>query len=74
MPYPTATTLSEKMQERADHDGLPNDAAMRVTATAFDKASRGYLHDPQLVGVVEFMQAWAQARRVWCKYTGEELV
>lgn len=68
------TDLSKKMIERADADGLPPDHLMRTKAEAFDKAADGFYADPQTVDVKTFMGHWARAKRVWCDYSGDELV
>jgi hypothetical protein len=60
-------SLFEKMVERANLDKLPDCHPMRVRAKEFEDV----LANPDarfLLG------AWARARRVWCDYTGEELI
>lgn len=68
------TDLSKKMIARADADGLSSDHPMRTKAEAFDKAADGFYASPQTVDVKTFMGHWARARRVWCDYSGDELV
>jgi len=68
------TDLSDKMRARADADGLPADHPLRTEADAFDAATDGFFGTPQTVLVPKYMGTWARARRVWCEYSGEQLV
>ncbi len=68
------TELSEKMIARADLDSLPGDHEMRTLALEFDNTCQGYFATPQTVSVSQFLGSWARARRVWCNYTGEDLI
>ena len=68
------TELGEQMVRRADSEGLPRDHVLRTAAAEFELATEGYYSDPQTVPVAKFFGAWARARSIWCKYTGEPLV
>ena len=62
------TDLGQKMIDRADKDGLPQDHPIRVTAEGFNAAHADGVEARKLLG------ARASARRVWCEYTGEPLI
>lgn len=66
----TLTGLSGLMLARADADRLPADHQLRVLATAFDDAARGYFAQPQTVPVKGFVAAWARADVAWHDYLG----
>ena len=61
------TDLSRKMRSIADRDGLPTDHDMYTTAQQFD--------DAVLSGIArKILGAWARARKVYCDYTGDNLI
>lgn len=66
----TLTDLSGWMLARADADRLPADHQLRVLATAFDDAARGYFAQPQTVPVRGFVADWARAYLAWRDYLG----
>lgn len=68
------TTLAARMIAYADQQGLGPDHEMRLAADAFDSAAKGFYAKPQTCAVKAFFGRWAKARRIWCKYSGEELL
>lgn len=69
-----STELSIRMRNLADADGLPADHKLRMMADKFDSATDGFFAEPQTCGVAMYMKTWAQARHVWCQYSGEALI
>lgn len=67
----TLTDLAGWMLARADADRLLADHQLRVLATAFDDAARGYFAQPQTVTVRDFVAAWARADVAWHGYLDE---
>lgn len=70
----TNTDLAEKMMTRADADLLSTDHELRISATAFDKAAKGFYSDPQTCTIQNFMRCWVRARRIWSEYSGEKFI
>lgn len=68
------TALSAKMIAYADAHGFEPEHEMREAAAAFTSAAEGYFGTPQTCAVKAFFGRWAKARRLWCKYSGEELI
>lgn len=68
------TELSKKITKRADQDNLPQDHELRKAATDFNTAYIGYFATPQTVTVAKFLGTWAKTRKLWCAYSGEELI
>lgn len=67
------TNLGEKMRALAPmHPEYADE--LRAKASAFDVATAGYYGDPQVVDVKSFMGAYARARILYCKVTGDSLV
>lgn len=66
--------LARAMRERADADLLPQDHALRQAADEFDAATTGAFALKPTVTVGEFFAAWARARTIWCRHTGEPLI
>jgi len=70
-------SLPERMVERADKDNLPADHPLRIRAKELEGAIEVYPrhHIPKSSMALHFfIGAWARARKVWCEYTGEELI
>lgn len=67
----TLTDLAGWMLARADADRLPADHQLRVLATAFDDAARGYFAQPQTVPVRGFVADWTRAHVAWRDYLCE---
>lgn len=65
------TGLAGWMLARADADRLPADHQLRVLATAFDDAARGYFAQPQTVPVRDFVADWTRAHVAWRDYLCE---
>lgn len=68
------TTLSAKMIAYADAQGFPPNHEMRTAAARFEEGTAGFYATPQTCTVASFFACWAKARRIWCKYSGEELI
>jgi hypothetical protein len=66
------TPLGNKMRDLAKTH--PQAQELTDTAKAFEDASVGFYSEPQTVSVKTFMGAYARARHLWCKLTGEDLV
>lgn len=67
------TDLSKRMRTLAD-GGHSLAGELREKADAFDKAAAGFYAEKPSVTAPEFLGAYARARRLWCKLTGEPLV
>lgn len=61
------TPLGEKLRST----GLPEHAEL---ADKFEAAVQGFYGEPQTVTVVQFLGAFARARKAWCAHSGEPLV
>lgn len=67
------TNLADQM--RAIADKYPEfREELILKANDFDEATKGHFADPQTVSVPKFMGAWAKARRLYSKVTGEPLI
>jgi hypothetical protein len=66
--------LVERMRAKADAEGLPKNHVLRTNAAALEEALKGYVSDPQTTSVPRMVGTWAKARRIWCEYTGEDLI
>ena len=60
------TALSDKMRLRADADDLPVDHPVRGWADKFDAVD--------MADTKKFIGTWAKTRRIWCEYSGENLI
>ena len=67
------TDLSNKMLELADKDNLPDNHELRTSAIAFNESAEKYFIDKKYP-TKKFLGNYARARRVWCEYTGENLI
>lgn len=68
------TPLWEQMRARAELDKLPSTHEMNITANVLEATSYGFYANPQTATVKQLVGAWAKARLVWSKYTGEPLI
>lgn len=66
------TDLSDKMRAWIGSSEVTSD--LKDKADAFDRATEGFYSDPQTVSVKSFMGAYARARMLWCRVTGEALI
>jgi uncharacterized iron-regulated protein len=67
------TPLGAKMRRLADADHAQAEE-LRVHADAFEAAVSGYYAEPQTVTAKQFLSAFARARMLWCKCSGEALL
>lgn len=65
--------LWDRMRALADEDPA-NAVELREKADAFEKAALGFYAEEQTVGAKTFLGAFARARGLWCRITGEPLV
>lgn len=69
MPTENESDLVTRIRARSDADGLPLNHELRQAATALETELQRKICSPmRLVGI------WARTRRLWCTYSGEELV
>lgn len=66
-------TLADKMDALAATGHAEADE-LQAKAASLRDAAEGFYSSPQRITAPQLLGAWARARKLWCKCTGEPLV